>query len=82
MVDSYEMDFMKGIVILVKVDEMCNILKSGSHCLQVERWRWSKFLLESALECPYVYFYNPSLLRGRLYLVRDTAAEIKFDIAM
>ena len=33
MVDSYEMDFMKGIVILVKVDEMCNILKSGSHCL-------------------------------------------------
>ena len=37
MVDSYEMDFMKGIVILVKVDEMCNILKSGSHCLQVER---------------------------------------------
>ena len=32
-VDSYEMDFMKGIFILVKVDEMYNILKSASHFL-------------------------------------------------
>ena len=31
MVDVYKMDFMKGIVILVKVDEMYNILKSASH---------------------------------------------------
>ena len=38
MADFYEMDFMKGIVILVKVDEMYNILKSASHCLLVERW--------------------------------------------
>ena len=37
MVNSYEMDFMNGIVILVKVDEMHNILKSASHCLLVER---------------------------------------------
>ena len=37
MVNSYEMDFMNGIVILVKVDEMYNILKSASHCLLVER---------------------------------------------
>ena len=36
MVDSYEMDFMKGIVILVKVDEMYNILKSANHYLLVE----------------------------------------------
>ena len=28
MTDFYEMDFMKRIVILVKVDEMCKILKS------------------------------------------------------
>ena len=28
MTNFYEMDFMKIIVILVKVDEMCNILKS------------------------------------------------------
>ena len=31
MVDSYEMDFMKGIAVLVKVDKMYNILKSTSH---------------------------------------------------
>ena len=39
MVDSYEMDFMKGIAVLVKVDKMYNILKSTSHSLLVERWR-------------------------------------------
>ena len=33
---------------------------------------WSKLLLESALECPYVYSALP-LLRDRLHLVRDTA---------
>ena len=37
MVDIDEMDFMKGVVILVKVDEMYNILKSASQCLLVER---------------------------------------------
>ena len=38
MVESYETDFMKVIVILVKVDEIYNILKSASHhCLLVER---------------------------------------------
>ena len=37
MVDSCEMDFMKGTVILVKVDEMYNALKAASHCLLVER---------------------------------------------
>ena len=36
MVGSYEMDFMKGNVILVKGDEMNNILKSASHSLFVE----------------------------------------------
>ena len=35
--DFYEMDIMKGIVILVKADQMCNILKSASHCLLVEK---------------------------------------------
>ena len=46
MADFYKMDFMKGIVILVKVDGVYNILKSASHCLLVERWdgdEWSKF---------------------------------------
>ena len=38
MTDFYEMDFMKGIALLVKVDDMYNILKSVSHCLLVKRW--------------------------------------------
>ena len=37
MVDSYEMDFMNSIVILVKINEMYNILKSACHCLLVKR---------------------------------------------
>ena len=37
MVDSKEMDFMKGIGTLVQLDEMYNILKSANHCLLVER---------------------------------------------
>ena len=40
-VDFYEMDFMKGNNILVKVDEMYYILKSPSHCLLVERLTWN-----------------------------------------
>ena len=39
MANFYEMDLMKVIVILVKVDEMYNILKSASYCLLVERRR-------------------------------------------
>ena len=31
MTDFYEMGFMKGIIILVKVDEIYIILKSASH---------------------------------------------------
>ena len=38
MANFYEMDIMKSIVESVKVDEMCNILKSASHCLLVQRW--------------------------------------------
>ena len=38
MADFYEMHFkMKGIVILVRVDEMLSILKSASDSLFVER---------------------------------------------
>ena len=42
---------------------------------------WSKFLLEPALECQNVY-YAPSLLKDRLHLVREKAAEKGFDIAV
>ena len=63
MADFYEIDFMKG-VILVKVDEVYKSL------LTIVYWSkdeggigCSKFLLESALECPYAY-YVPPLLKG------------------
>ena len=58
MADFYEMDFMKGIVILVKVDEMYNILKSASDCLLVQKWDrdgWSNIFAEDMpirLLCP------------------------------
>ena len=64
MADFYEMDFMKGIVILVKVDEMYNILKPATHGLLVERWDGNGY--------PYVY-YVPPLKRARFHLVRDIA---------
>ena len=60
------MDFMKGIVRLVKVDEMYNILKSSSHlksanhCLLVERWDgngWSMFFCRR-----YAHTFSMSLL--------------------
>ena len=40
-----------------------------------------KFLLEFAVECPYAYYATP-LLRGKLYLVIDTAEEKEFEIAI
>ena len=67
-VNFYEMDFMK------------DTLKSASHCLLVERWKWmiKVVLLEIY---PYV-FYIPPLIRGRHSLVRNIAAEKKVDIAI
>ena len=83
MADFYQMDFMKSIVTLVKVDEMYNILRSVSHYWPrgEDGIRWSTFLVESALQCPYIY-YVPPLLRSRLHFVRDTAAEKEFDITI
>ena len=44
------------------------------------RWKWmiKVFLLEI---CPYVY-YVPPLIRGRLHVVRNTAAKKEVDIAI
>ena len=79
------MDFMKGIAILVKVNEMYtmpwSLLATVYWSRDGDEIGWSKLLLDSALECPYVYSACP-LLRGRLHLVRDTAAEKEFDIAI
>ena len=37
LINFYEMNLMKGNVILVDVDQMYNIFKSASHCLFVEK---------------------------------------------
>ena len=37
MINFYEMNLMKGNVILVDVDQSYNIFKSASHCLFVEK---------------------------------------------
>ena len=59
------------IVVLVKTDEMYKTFKS---LLANRFWSrdecgigWSKFLLESVFQCPYVY-YILALLSGRLHL--------------
>ena len=60
MADFYEMDFMKGIAILVKEDEMYNIFKSASHCLLDDSWDgngWSKFFCRT-----YAHTFSMSLL--------------------
>ena len=78
------MNFMKGIVILVKVDEITiswSLLATVYWSRDENGIGWSNFLRESALECPYVH-HAPPLLRNRLHLVRDTAAEKEFDIAI
>ena len=66
MADFYEMDFMKGILILVKVDEMYNILKSASHCLLVETWRWNWMIEVFAGVCPWMSLslLRPSFIMG------------------
>ena len=51
-VDPNEIGFIKGIVILVKVDENYSILKSVSHCLLVERCRCNWMIKVFAGVCP------------------------------
>ena len=54
MVNFYEMDFMKEILILVKVDETCNIFKSAaSHWSRDEDGIWM------IIECQYFYYSPP-----------------------
>ena len=55
MLDSYEMDFVKVIVILVKVDEMHGILKSASDCLLDQSFCWSLPLTAHTFTTPFLY---------------------------
>ena len=71
MANFYKMGFMKSTVILVKVDKMYSILNSllaARYWLKDDGEIWcTKFLLEPALQYPFVY-YVPDLLRGKLDL--------------
>ena len=51
-----------------------NVLATDYWSRDEDEVGWSKFLMKSALEFPYFY-YAPPLLRGKLHVVRDTAAE-------
>ena len=71
MADFYKMDFMKEIVILVKVgemykDEMCKILKFANHCLLLEKWKWKQIVKTFAGVCPWmsIRLLRPSLIKG------------------
>ena len=68
MVNFYEINFMKGIVILVKVEKRsCSI--SWKVWSLVERWMWNWMIwifLESALQFPSAC-YIPRLLMGTYY---------------
>ena len=82
MVDFYEMDFMKGIVILVTVDEMYNILKSLSHCLLIKRWRWNWMIKVFARVRPSmsIRLLHPSFIKGQPSCCEGYSWE--FDIAI
>ena len=62
MVYFNEMNFMKGIF-----DEMYNILKSTSHCLLVERWRWNWMIKIFAGICLWMSMrlLRPSFIKGQ-----------------
>ena len=66
MVDFYQMDFMKGIVILVKVDDMYNILRSDNHYLLFRRWRWNWRMKVFPGVCPWmsIHLLHPSFIQG------------------
>ena len=52
MADPYKMEFMKGVIIYVKVDAVYNILKSASHYFLVERCRLNWMIKVFAGVCP------------------------------
>ena len=74
------MDFMKDIVVSVKVDEMYNILKFASHCFLVERWRWNLDDQSFSWNLPLNLqtFLRPSFIKGTR--VRVAGSEKELDI--
>ena len=69
-VDFYEMDIVKGIVISAKVDEMYNILKFASHWLLAERydgngWLFAGQLQRKKLILQYRWHWNTLIRRSK-----------------
>ena len=67
MVNPYKMDFMKGNVILVKVDEMYSILEYASESLFSKRWRWNQMIKFFAGVCPWMFIrlLRPSFIKAQ-----------------
>ena len=67
MVNFYEMDFMKGIVMLVKADHMYNILSSDNHYLLFKRWRWNWRMKVFRGVCSWmsIHLLHPSFSEGQ-----------------
>ena len=79
MAHFYERDFMKGIVILVKVDEMYNILKSAKPLFigREMSWNeWSKFC-RTFVECP--SFNKGQTLSRKRYSCRERSWYCNID---
>ena len=73
MADFYKIDFMKGII-LVKVDQMYDFLKSANHCYLIKAL---------AGVCPWmsIRLLRHSFIKELAQIVRDTAVQKEFVIA-
>ena len=82
MAGFYKIDFTKGII-LVKVDQMYNILKSANHFLLIQRGRRNSIIKALAVVCPWmsIGILHPSFIKGLAKIVGDTAVEKESDIA-
>ena len=82
MAGFYKIDFMKGII-LVKVDQMYNILKSANHFLLIQRGKGNSLIKALAGVCPWMSkrVLRLSIIKGLAQIVRDRAVDKEFDIA-
>ena len=82
MAGFYKTDFMKGII-LVKVDQMYNILKSANDFLLIQRGKGKSIIKALAGVCPWMSkrVLRLSIIKGLAQIVRDRAVDKEFDIA-
>ena len=70
-------------VLIVKVDEIYNILKSRSHCLLVERWRWNWMIKIFTGVCPRmsIHLLSTCFIKGGASSCKKYSSW-EFDIAI